>query len=96
MAIDTATKRRAAAGVPFLPIGPSVTPDATRGVVWRASAAWSYSHESDVVVAYGPVAFVAGSVYHGGVQKHDLYHGGLQEGDVHHGGFQSSQAGVET
>lgn len=43
MAIDTAAKRRAAAGVPFLPLGPGVTPDATKAQAWRQQVAWSYS-----------------------------------------------------
>lgn len=41
--IDTAEKRRAAAGVPYLPLTPGVTPDATPGIEWRQQAAWSYS-----------------------------------------------------
>lgn len=43
MAIDTATKRRSAAGVAFLPLGPGVTPDAAKGEPWRRSAGWGYS-----------------------------------------------------
>ena len=39
MAIDTALKRRAAAGVPF---GIGVTPDSAKGIAWRFSVAWSY------------------------------------------------------
>lgn len=39
MALDTATKRRAAAGVPF---GIGVTPDSTHDVAWRFAVAWSY------------------------------------------------------
>lgn len=41
--IDSAEKRRSAAGVPFLPLGPGVTPDASQGITWRAEAAWGYS-----------------------------------------------------
>ena len=41
MALNTAARRRAASGVPFLPVGPGVTPDAARGPFWRAAAAWS-------------------------------------------------------
>lgn len=43
MSIDTAAKRRSAAGTPFLSSGPSVTPDATQPAFWRASVGWTYS-----------------------------------------------------
>lgn len=43
MAIDDAAKRRAAGGVPFLPVGPGVTPNSMQGQTWRQQAAWSYS-----------------------------------------------------
>lgn len=43
MAIDTAAKRRSASGVPFLPLGPGVTPDATMPAVWRYDVGWTYS-----------------------------------------------------
>ena len=43
MPIDTAAKRRSAAGVPFLPLGPGVTPDAAKPVAWRQQSAWGYS-----------------------------------------------------
>jgi hypothetical protein len=42
MAIDTAARRRSAAGVGFFIVGPGVTPDATPDQFWRQSAAWSY------------------------------------------------------
>ena len=42
MAIDTAAKRRSAAGAGFFLLGPGVTPDATPDAFWRQSAAWSY------------------------------------------------------
>lgn len=42
MAIDSAAKRRSAAGVGFFLLGPGVTPDATPDQFWRQSAAWSY------------------------------------------------------
>jgi len=42
--LDTALKRRMAAGVTYLPIrGPIVTPDAAKGAIWRAMVAASYS-----------------------------------------------------
>ena len=43
MAVDSAEKRRAAAGVPFLPLGVGVTPNAIKDVQWRQQAGWGYS-----------------------------------------------------
>jgi hypothetical protein len=43
VAIDSAARRRAAAGVPFLPIGPGVTPDAAKPAAWRKQSAWSFA-----------------------------------------------------
>jgi hypothetical protein len=43
VAIDTAAKRRSAAGVPFLPLGPGVTPDAAKSVAWRKQSAWGHA-----------------------------------------------------
>lgn len=44
MAIDTAEKRRSAAGVSVLGmLGGSVTPNAAKDVEWRQQAGWSYS-----------------------------------------------------
>lgn len=43
MAIDTAEKRRSAAGVPHLPLGPGVTADASKPAIWRQEACWGYS-----------------------------------------------------
>lgn len=43
MSIDTAADRKSAAGVPFLPLGPNVTPDALAQKAWRQQAAWGYS-----------------------------------------------------
>jgi hypothetical protein len=40
---DTAAERRSAAGVPFLPCGPGVTPDSSQPRAWRQQAAWGYS-----------------------------------------------------
>lgn len=48
MAIDSAEKRRAAAGAPFLPFGPGVTPNASPDVEWRYQAGWSYSGVIDL------------------------------------------------
>ena len=41
--MTTAEKRRSAAGVAFLPLGPGVTPNASKDQEWRQQAAWSYS-----------------------------------------------------
>jgi hypothetical protein len=41
--IDTAAKRRSAAGVAFLPLGPGVTPNAAKNAAWRQQAGWGYS-----------------------------------------------------
>jgi len=43
MAIDTAERRRSAAGVAFLPLTPGVTPNAAKDQEWRQQAGWSYS-----------------------------------------------------
>lgn len=43
MAMDTAEKRRSAAGVPFLPLGPGVTPNSGKDQEWRQQAGWGYS-----------------------------------------------------
>ena len=43
MAIDTAEKRKSAAGIPFLPLGVGVTPNASKDQEWRQQAAWGYS-----------------------------------------------------
>lgn len=43
MPIDTAEKRRSAAGVAFFVVGPGVTPTASKDVEWRQQSAWSYS-----------------------------------------------------
>lgn len=47
MAIDTARKRRDAAGVVFLPLTPGVTPG-TVNKRWRWAAAWSYVPGDDL------------------------------------------------
>lgn len=57
MAIDTAAKRRSAAGVPFLPLGPGVTPDATPGIAWRQQVAWSYS--GITTISFSPQIYTA-------------------------------------
>lgn len=43
MAIDDAEKRKSAAGIPFIPMGPNVTPNSSQDVQWRQQVAWSYS-----------------------------------------------------
>lgn len=63
MAIDTAQKRRSAAGVPFLPLGPAVTPDSAKDQAWRQEVAWSYSGIAAVTLAGGfSIAFARESV----------------------------------
>ena len=43
MAIDSAEKRRSAAGVGFWVFGPGVTPNASKDAEWRQQAGWGYS-----------------------------------------------------
>lgn len=49
MAIDTAEKRRSVAGIPFWPLSPGVTPNASTDQEWRYEAAWNYSGFPEVV-----------------------------------------------
>ena len=42
MAIDSAAKRKGVAGIPAIPLGPNITPDATKAQFWRQTAAWGY------------------------------------------------------
>ena len=58
MAIDTAEKRKSAAGVPYLPFLPGVTPDSSKDAEWRKQAAWGYSG-SDTVGPGGEVEATA-------------------------------------
>lgn len=59
--MDTAEKRRSAAGVPFLPVGPGVTPNAAKPAAWRQQSAWSYSGVlvTEVVLAVGTASMTA-------------------------------------
>jgi len=43
MAIDSAEKRRSAAGVGFFVVGPGVTPNASQDGEWRQQSCWGYS-----------------------------------------------------
>ena len=43
MAIDTAEKRRDVAGIAAFPMGPAVTPNASKDSEWRQQVAWGYS-----------------------------------------------------
>lgn len=52
MPIDTAEKRRSAAGTGFHPLGPGVTPNVLTPVGWRQQSGWGYSG----VVAGSPAA----------------------------------------
>lgn len=54
MAIDNAEKRKSASGVPFLPLGPAVTPNASQDQEWRQQSGWGYSG----IAAEGPVVEV--------------------------------------
>ena len=49
----TVATRRAASGVGAHPLGPGVTPDASKGALWRAAAAWSYAHVAAAVAGKG-------------------------------------------
>jgi hypothetical protein len=40
--LDTAEKRRAAAGMPCSPMGPGVTPNSAKDLQWRREVAWGY------------------------------------------------------
>lgn len=61
----TASDRRAAGGVPFLPLSPGVTPNSAKGFVWRRQAGWGYP---GVAIVRGPFyveafqAYVAGLI----------------------------------
>lgn len=41
--IDTAERRRSAAGIPFFVLGPGVTPNAALDMEWRQEAGWGYN-----------------------------------------------------
>lgn len=58
MAIDTAEKRRSVAGIPFFPLGPGVTPNASPDQEWRQQVGWGYSG----ILAAEAVVAVIGSV----------------------------------
>lgn len=53
MAIDTALKRRAAAGTTF-PLSVSVTPDSDKDATWRYTVAQTYPLVFSYVVLYPP------------------------------------------
>lgn len=59
MAIDTAQDRRSASGVPFLPVGPGVTPDTLKPLAWRQEAAWGYSGIPIAGIVLGTQLFIA-------------------------------------
>ena len=42
MAIDTAPKRKSVSGIPAIPLGPGITPDATAAQFWRQTSGWGY------------------------------------------------------
>ncbi len=43
MAIDSAEKRKSAAGVGFWVVGPGVTPNSSKDAEWRQQSGWGYS-----------------------------------------------------
>lgn len=45
--------------MPFLPLGPGVTPDAAAPVAWRQQAAWGYSGVEPAVVSSGAAVWAA-------------------------------------
>jgi hypothetical protein len=55
MAIDTAEKRRAVAGIGIVIFGPGVTPNATPDQEWRQEVGWGYpgilAGEAELAVA---------------------------------------------
>lgn len=59
MSIDTAEKRKSISGVPFLPLSPGVTPNASMDAEWRQQAGWSYS--GIIVIATEPPIISDGS-----------------------------------
>lgn len=77
MPIDTAEKRRSAAGVPFLPLGPAVTPTAAKDVEWRAQATWGYS---GIVPAAAAAAVVGGDDVRLGLKQTFFLSSGLSLG----------------
>ena len=54
MAIDSAEKRRSAAGFGFFLLGPGVTPNTDKDAEWRAQAGWGYSGISTIVAEGDP------------------------------------------
>ena len=54
MAIDTAERRRSAAGVGFWVVGPGVTPNSGKDAEWRQQAGWGYS---GIAVVWGVSVF---------------------------------------
>ena len=67
MALNTAANRRSAAGLPFLPLGPGVTPDVGKDKFWRQSAGWGYGGIAAAAPGVGGVAFMLDdTVLHGG------------------------------
>ena len=48
--LDTAEKRRMASSVPFLPLGPGVTPTVGKDAPWRRQVGWSYFFDAQLHV----------------------------------------------
>ena len=62
MAVDSTEDRRAAAGVPYLPLGPGVTSNSGKDGEWRVQAAWGYSGIA-IAGASAPSAEITSHVY---------------------------------
>ena len=63
MAVDIAEDRRAASGVPFLPLGPGVTVNVAKDAEWRVQVAWGYSGVAIASPSTGVVAVLVPFVY---------------------------------
>jgi len=93
MAIDSAEKRKSAAGTSFGYAGllPGVTPNSSKGQEWRQQAAWSYSGIFvEFITIVGPM-WAAGQSYTPGFKQGDSYIPGFYIGQTYIPGFQEGQ-----
>lgn len=80
MAIDSAEKRRAISGIPFLVVG--VTPDVSKDSEWRREAAWNYPFAGAVVayvVTKGSVTVTDQSLFSQVLSDELVYSSALQD-----------------
>jgi len=96
MAIDSAEKRRSAAGTAFGGgvLLPGVTPNTTKDAEWRQQAAWSYSGilaEAPLLTILGG-QWVTGGSYHPGFQVGSAYHAAFQAGGSFLDGFRNGDS----